>query len=194
MPERIGLFGGTFDPVHKGHQSIADSFLRSEFISELWILLTPYPPHKSSTKQASYKTRLQMLEEVFSETAHVKINTIENTLPKPSYSVLTIRYLKNAFPDNTFYFCMGEDSLTQFHTWKFNEEILDECKLLVAERPGADHSKVDPKILSRTHFVEHIPLDISSTRIKEKIQTGEPFSEDIPESVFNIIKKEQLYF
>lgn len=193
MPERIGLFGGTFDPVHKGHQSIADSFLKSGLIDELWILLTPYPPHKITTQQASYHIRLRMLRAVFSAKENVEIHTIENTLPKPSYSVNTIRHLKNTYPACSFYFCMGEDSLIQFHTWKFYEEILDECELLVAERPGADHINVESGIIDRTHFVEHIPLDISSSRIKEKIQNNESIQADVPESVFNIIKNERLY-
>jgi nicotinate-nucleotide adenylyltransferase len=193
MSRRIGLFGGTFDPVHNGHLSIAQSFLKSEYIGELWVLLTPYPPHKQSQRQTSYNTRLKMLKTGFQSMEYVSIETIENKLPKPSYTVQTVRYLKNKFPDAEFHYCMGEDSLAQFHTWKFYEDILAECKLLVAQRPGESHQKVEPQILARTHFVEHQPLDISSSRIREEIKRGRGVSESIPKEVLKIIEKEQLY-
>ncbi|MEX0720816.1 MAG: nicotinate (nicotinamide) nucleotide adenylyltransferase [Balneolaceae bacterium] len=193
MAKRIGLFGGTFDPVHKGHQSIAEAFLNSGFIDELWVLLTPYPPHKQTGNKASYEVRLEMLKAAFVGFKNLHIKTIENSLSKPSYSFFTIRYLKSQNPEYTFYFCMGEDSLAQFHQWKFYEEILNECALLVAERPGADHKDVEQKITEKTYFVEHTPLEVSSSHIKQKIKSGKPIDNDVPDSVSDIIEKEQLY-
>ena len=193
MSRRVGLFGGTFDPVHFGHVSIARSFLQTNLIDELWVLLTPYPPHKSQEHQATYEVRLEMLEKAFSGIENLSIKTIENELPKPSYSVQTIRHLKQEYPEYTYLYCMGEDSLVQFHTWKYYEEILDECELLVARRPGETHSKVEDKILNRTHFVDHTPLAISSSEIREKIANGKPIAELVPEEVVKVIEKEQLY-
>ncbi len=193
MTRRIGLFGGTFDPVHNGHLSIAHSFINSGYVDELWVLLTPYPPHKQSKQQTSYKTRLEMLEVAFQAMDKLRIQTIENELPKPSYSVQTIRYLKNEFPETDFYYCMGEDSLAQFNTWKFYDEIIAECELLVAQRPGISHHKAEQRILARTHFVEHQPLDISSSRIREQIGKEETVGDFIPTDVVKIIEKEQLY-
>ncbi|MBO6586394.1 MAG: nicotinate (nicotinamide) nucleotide adenylyltransferase [Gracilimonas sp.] len=193
MSGRIGLFGGTFDPVHNGHISIAQSFLQSDLIDELWVLLTPYPPHKTREIQTPYEIRLEMLEKAFSGIRNLSIKTIENELPKPSYSVQTIRYLKEHLPDNTYFYCMGEDSLAKFHTWKYYEEILDECELLVAQRPGETHKDVEDKILQRTHFVDHTPLDVSSSGIREKITAGISITDRVPEEVVKVIEKEQLY-
>ncbi|MGN8226544.1 nicotinate (nicotinamide) nucleotide adenylyltransferase [Gracilimonas sp. BCB1] len=193
MSARIGLFGGTFDPVHNGHLSIAKSFIQSDLIDELWVLLTPYPPHKSSGFQTAYDIRLEMLKKAFWDQNNVSIKTIENELPKPSYSVQTIRYLKKHHPDNTYYYCMGEDSLSQFHSWKFYQEILQECELLVAQRPGETHKDVEKKILKRTHFVNHTPLDISSSQIRENIAAGKSIIVQVPEEVIKVIEKEQLY-
>jgi nicotinate-nucleotide adenylyltransferase len=193
MAHRIGLFGGTFDPVHNGHISIADSFLHSKLIDELWVLLTPFPPHKQEANKTSYALRLELLEAAFSSTPNLSIETIENHLPKPSYSVQTIRHLKNEYPDTTFYYCMGEDSLAHFNTWKYYTEILEECELLVAKRPGVSHDEVEDQILKRTHFVSHTPLEISSSSIKERIKSGKPIHEMVPEAVHKIIEKEQLY-
>lgn len=82
MQKQIGLFGGTFDPVHAGHLALAKSFLNSGFIDELWIILTPFPPHKKEFSPSNYSHRLDMLEYVFKSMAHVKILTIENELPR----------------------------------------------------------------------------------------------------------------
>lgn len=193
MSARIGLFGGTFDPIHFGHVSIANSFLNSELIDQLWVLLTPYPPHKQDHSKAGYEIRLRMVTEAFSGIQNLKISTIENELPKPSYSVQTIRHLKEEHPDHTFYFCMGEDSLATFNSWKYYTEILEECELLVARRPGVTHNDVEDRILKRTHFVSHSPLEISSSQIKDRIKDNRSIDGLVPLSVIKIIEKEQLY-
>lgn len=193
MVPRVGLFGGTFDPVHNGHVSIAKSFIDSGIIDELWVLLTPFPPHKQEKSQTSYQTRLDMLEAAFSGMEKVKINTIENSLPKPSYSIQTIRYLKKEYPDTTFFYCLGEDSLAKFHTWKFYDKILEECDLLVAQRPGVSHEETEDDILSQTHFVSHTPLDISSSDIRNEAKKKKSIREEVPEEVALIIENEQLY-
>ncbi|HET8865696.1 MAG TPA: nicotinate (nicotinamide) nucleotide adenylyltransferase [Gracilimonas sp.] len=192
MPPKIGLFGGTFDPVHKGHLSIAHSYLDSDFVDKLWVLLTPYPPHKQLS-QASYEIRLKMLNAAFEGVNRVSVSTIENSLPKPSYSVQTIRHLKQEHPDTEFFYCMGEDSLSKFHTWKYYREILEECELLVAKRPGVTHDEVEEVILDHSYFVEHTPLDISSSEIRGRVSAGESIEDLVPDKVLEIIEKEQLY-
>ncbi|RNC85393.1 MAG: nicotinate (nicotinamide) nucleotide adenylyltransferase [Balneola sp.] len=194
MKPRIGLFGGTFDPVHSGHVSIAHSFITSGKIDELWVLLTPYPPHKTEKDHAPYTMRLKMLQQAFTGVDRLKILTIENELPKPSYTVKTIKFLKEKNPDFDFpYFCMGEDSLASFHKWRLHEEIIEEVELLVAERPGANHSEVKEYILDKTLFVEHVPFDVSSTMVKEIMGDGEVPSHLVPDEVLGIIEEEALY-
>ncbi len=193
MTMKVGLFGGTFDPVHNGHISIAEAFLESGFIDELWVLLTPYPPHKQENDKSSYSIRLRMLKSAFDGLDKVTISTIENELQKPSYTVQTVRHLKQEYPETQFYFCMGEDSLSKFHTWKYYDEILDECQLLVAKRPGVSHQSVDDEILEHTHFVEHTPVDISSSTIKQRIKEKASIKEFLPKKVLAIIEKNQLY-
>lgn len=193
MANRIGLFGGTFDPVHNGHVAIAKAFLSSGNIDELWVLLTPYPPHKLLSDHAGYRLRLQMLTAALQKVEGVKILTIENELPKPSYTYRTIQYLKKLHPEKTFYFCMGEDSLERFHTWKKHKEILDEVDLLVAERPGASHEQTKEEILAHSIFVEHTPLDVSSSRLRRMISNKEDISRWVPPKVASIIQKHGLY-
>ena len=190
--KKIGLFGGTFDPVHNGHIEIADSFINSGCIDELWVLLTPFPPHKLEKKNVSYDTRLKMVKSAFDE-FDCKILSIERDLPKPSYTYRTIQALKKDYPENIFFFCLGEDSLSKFHTWKHYEKILEEAGLLVAVRPNSGHKSVDKSILCKTTFVDHIPIEVSSSAIKENINNKEFLKLNLPDSVYSIIEKENLY-
>ena len=190
--KKIGLFGGTFDPVHLGHVKIAESFLRSSAIEELWVLLTPFPPHKFEKDHAVYTQRFKMLTKAF-EDISCKISTIENELPKPSFTYRTIQYLKAKHPNHQFYFCMGEDSLQKFDQWKHYEDILAEADLLGARRPNADHSSVKKIILSQTLFVEHEPVQISSTEVKENISNLDFLKEALPKNVLSFIDKNKLY-
>lgn len=190
---RIGLFGGTFDPVHNGHVSIARSFLNSGLIDELWVLLTPFPPHKNEQNHVSYQTRLTMLKSALGDLDHIKIVTVEKDLPKPSYTYQTIHHLIEQFPNHTFYYCMGQDSLVNFHMWKFYDKILDQVDLIVAQRPGEHLDNVTMKILKQTVFVDHEPINISSSEIREYNKLGQPIDHLIPEAVFQIINQDQLY-
>ncbi len=190
--KKVGLLGGTFDPVHNGHIEIAKSFIGSGYIDELWILLTPYPPHKIDKKHVSYEKRLLMLENAFND-HEFKILSIEKDLPKPSYTYRTIKVLKKENPDYRFFFCLGEDSLTKFHTWKHFDKILEEAELLVAKRPNFDHSSVETTILKKTTFVEHQPIDISSSSIKSNINDELYLKSYLPSSVHSVIEKENLY-
>lgn len=193
MRKAIGLFGGTFDPVHNGHLAIAESFLASDYISELWILLTPFPPHKESETQSDYQLRYQMLTMMFDGLKKVTISTIENDLPKPSYTLQTLHHLKKSHSENDFYLCIGEDSLMNFHKWKSYQEILKLVELLVAKRPNFDHSEVDQGILDKTTFVDHKPVDISSSEIRIKIQNHKTVKDLIPKSLETFISKHGLY-
>lgn len=186
------MLGGTFDPVHNGHLKIAQSFIDSGCINELWILLTPFPPHKQEKDHVPYNIRLTMLEKAFSN-SDCKVLSIENTLPKPSFTFRTIQFLKQQHTDYEFYFCMGEDSLAQFHTWKHHDKILREANLLVAKRPNSDHENVDNSILKQTIFVDHEAIEISSSEIKERIHESDFIKKNLPNSVVSIIEKENLY-
>ncbi len=191
--KKIGLFGGTFDPVHIGHVSIAKAFLNSGQIDELWILLTPFPPHKKKQKHVPYALRFNMLQLAFNKLKDISILTIENELPEPSYTYQSIAHLKALYPEHNFVFCMGEDSLAKFSTWKHYKRILDQVKLLVARRPGENHFSVENHILSKTIFVDHEPVEAASSKIRELIENGEDVRRFLPLNVYELIKKEDLY-
>ncbi len=218
MRERIGIFGGAFNPVHNGHLAIAEAFLNSRLIHRLLILPTPDPPHKESRELAPFRHRFRMLQIAFEEADNVEISDLETRLDPPSYTVRTIRHLQETQPDTLWYLCIGSDSLEQFTGWYRYREILDRVSLIVAARGGyplvvgraaaaggeggvggledaavarseggagalegatrargeedakgaGGTESVPHEILERTIFVDHEPLEISSTDIRKQ--------------------------
>lgn len=193
MSKKVGLFGGTFDPVHNGHIAIARSFLDSGFIDELWILPSPSPPHKSEKPVTPLADRKRMLELAFSGFENVQISEIEATLPLPSYTIQTIQFLKEYFPETRFYLCIGGDSLEEFETWHQPDEILNETELLVAERPDTDYHDLPETVLAKVHFIDHQPVDVSSTELRNLLKNEGELDEMIPEEVNDYIRKKGLY-
>jgi nicotinate-nucleotide adenylyltransferase len=191
--QSIGLLGGSFDPVHNGHVAIAQSFLESGFISQLWILLTPDPPHKTEQAFCDYEHRFKMLQAAFWHFENIKIKDVENRLSQPSYTIQTLKHLTEKYPDTKFYLCIGEDLIHDFKQWRDWEKILDVCELLVARRPSGQTIDLDPLIAEKTHFIDHQSIDISSTEIRNRVTEGKKISGLVPEQVQKIIKKANLY-
>lgn len=176
--------------MHSGHLKVADSFLKSGLIDELLILPTPFPPHKKEKNQTPFHHRLKMLEIAFVGRDRVKISDLEANLPSPSYTLQSIRYLKKDDPDTQFFLCLGEDNLKIFEKWYKSDEILKETVLIIAERPGFDSSGIPPKILERAVFVEHHPVDASSTEVRDAVEQS---GDLLPENVAEYIEKHGLY-
>jgi nicotinate-nucleotide adenylyltransferase len=190
LGNRVGIFGGSFDPVHNGHISVVKSFLKSGLIDEVLVLLTPNPPHKNS-EGADYEHRLKMLKLAFRGMDKVVVSDLERKLPSPSYTVQTIEYLQKKNPDINYFYCLGEDSIKDFQTWHRYSEILEMVSILVAERPGFSSEGMDDEILERTIFVDHEPIDMSSTKVRNK-EIEDRFS-NLPASVKKYIHDHNLY-
>ncbi len=188
MGKRIGILGGTFDPVHTGHLKIVESFLNSNLIDEIQVYVAPGPPHKQKRSLTPFRHRFEMAKIAFSDFNDVLVSDLENRLPKPSYTVHTLEYLKKKYPDDHYYLCLGEDNIQIFKTWYKYREILEMVTLLVAERPGFDSSGVESEILNKTIFADHEPIEVSSSAIR-KFENREM----IPEKVQEYIKKHGLY-
>ncbi len=193
MKSRIGIFGGTYDPVHTGHLAIAKAFLDSGEIDELWIMPAPDPPHKSQDVILPFEVRYKLLELGFSQWGNVVISDFENNLSVPSYSFRTIQNLKKRYPDKEFYFCIGSDSLENLSTWYRYKDLSKECMFMVAVRPGFNKEKVETDILKRCKLVPHKPVDISSTQIRQFIKEGKDISGLVPDSVKEYIHSNNLY-
>jgi nicotinate-nucleotide adenylyltransferase len=193
MADRIGIFGGVFDPVHLGHLSISQSFLESNVINQLLILPSPSPPHKQGKPILSLNHRIQMLELAYQGWDNITISDLETRLPEPSYTLQTIKHLQKFNPDNLYFLCIGEDSLKNFTSWYKYRQILDRVTLLVAERPEISLDEVSEDLLEKSIFVDHHPVKISSTSIRKQADFGLKISDGLPDQVLDYILKHHLY-
>lgn len=189
-----GLFFGTFNPVHRGHESLADSFLKSKWIDDLWVVLTPEPPHKDNNMIASFRDRWNMLEIAFSDRCRLKLSDVEKNFASPHYTFRTLTYLKNEHPDRSFYLCIGGDTLHNLSTWLSYEKISSKADLLVAGRPGYPEELPGELHSFSVHFCDHKMVEISSSEVRKDILEGRHPGKDIlnPE-VMNYIIERGLY-
>src|ERR1051325_6498943 len=121
---KIGLFFGSFNPVHIGHVAVADYIVEHTDVEEIWFVVSPQNPFKQSASLLVDDERLKMVAMAIAGHKKIKTCDVEFTLPKPSYTIDTIHYLKNQYPENEFVVIMGEDNLTRFDQWKDYDKIL----------------------------------------------------------------------
>jgi nicotinate-nucleotide adenylyltransferase len=143
---KIGVFGGTFDPVHEGHIGIADLVLERGIVDRIIFVPALNPPHKNAT-QASFADRVAMLDRALAGRGNMAVSTIEKMRSGPSYTLHTIQALQDQYPDARLVFLMGADSLLDFQKWYRFKEILNSADLLVLARPGIDEQSCSRAIL-----------------------------------------------
>ena len=190
--QRIGIFGGSFNPVHNGHIHICNAFLESNLIDELWIIPVFDPPHKPSELLAPFVNRLEMTRLAFEKTSKVNVSEIESELSRPNYTFKTIEYFLANNPDSKFYLCIGGDSLTDFHTWFNYKQLIELVDLIVVDRDNTSYSCVESIILQRTHFVQCDVTPESSIDIRAEI-AEKGSTTHVPSAVMDYIRKFKLY-
>ena len=194
---KTGIFGGAFNPPHKGHINLAKEAIEQLKLRKLLIIPTFESPHKA-TKLAPFDERAEMCRRAFSgisDKCEVEICEIERELGGISYTINTLRALKKRYTDARFFLLIGGDMLFSFTEWYKYESILKECEVCAAARGGDNFSEM----LEYATEVGHIKVlptnvvDISSTEIREKIQKGGDVSEWITEDVRGYIEEKGLY-
>jgi nicotinate-nucleotide adenylyltransferase len=197
-PERIGVLGGTFDPVHNGHLHIADALRTAlNLKSVLWIP-AGRPPHKSDQIVSSDHDRLAMLDLALAGSATDEISTIDMDRSGPSYTADTLAILAEHFPSARLFFLMGEDSLRDLPTWHHPERILRVAELAVAGRPGVETNLESlelqvPGIGRRVHVVPTEEVAISSSEIRRRVRENQSIRGLVPEIVEAYIRDHGLY-
>lgn len=197
--ERIGLFGGTFDPPHLGHLILAsEARFQLELTRLLWTL-TPEPPHKEDQLITSIEHRLAMVQLAIADNPAFELSRVELDRPGPHYTLDTIKLLAEQNPDAEIVPVIGGDSLNDLPTWHHPQELVYAAHWIgVMRRPGesSDLEELErelPGISSKVHYVDAPLLEIASREIRSRIATGRPFRYYLPQSVYHYITQHHLY-
>lgn len=169
-PHKIGLFFGSFNPIHIGHTAIANYMLEYSDLSEIWFVVSPHNPLKEKKTLLDDYQRLEMVQMAIEDDFRFRASDIEFRLPQPSYTIDTLTYLHEKHPNHQFCLIVGGDNLSSFHKWKNYQTILDYYPLYVYARPG--FKKEDFSAKGEIHFFEAPQMDISSSFIRKAIFEG----------------------
>ena len=188
---KIGLFFGSFNPVHIGQLAIANYMVEYSEMDEIWMIISPQNPLKNKKSLLNEYERLKMVELSLDDHPKIIANNIEFRLPKPSYTIDTLTYLSETFPKKEFGVIMGADNLSSFEKWKNYEEILKNYKLYVYPRAGSDLGKYDKhKMVIQVNAPQ---MEISSSFIRQAIKDKKDIRYFLPIPVFNYITTKQFY-
>lgn len=189
--KRVGLFFGSFNPVHIGHLIIANYMANFTELEEVWFVVSPQNPFKEKKSLANMYDRLEMVNLALENSDKLRASDIEFHLPQPSYTIDTLIHLSERYPNHEFVLIMGEDNLAGLHKWKNADILLRDYKIAVYPRPGYDGGKLK-KHPSVT--VTDTPLmELSSTFIRKAIKERKNIQFFIPEKVLDFIDKKGLY-
>jgi nicotinate-nucleotide adenylyltransferase len=188
---KIGLFFGSFNPIHVGHLIIADYIAQYTDLSEVWFIVSPHNPLKVKATLAKDHDRLHLVQLAIDDNPRLKVSSIEFNLPKPSYTIDTLTYLSEKYPGKEFCLIIGSDNLQSMTKWKNYEKLLAGFDFYVYNRRGYD--QFGEISLERVQFVNAPLLDISSTMVRERIQAGKSIRYLVPDTVFRYIENSSMY-
>lgn len=189
----IGLFFGSFNPIHLGHVNLAEFIFEFSGVDEIWFVVSPQNPLKENKTLIEEHHRLKMVELAIEGKEYLKTSDIEFSLPKPSYTIDTLQNLREKYPQDNFILIIGSDNVAIFDQWKNYETILEEYSILVYPRKDFDFEPFEEKYPDM-HLIDEAPLfEISSTEIRLLIQKNEDVSKWIHSSVYQYIKENKLY-
>lgn len=189
---KIGIFGGTFNPVHKGHVNLVKNFKEKLNLDKVLVIPTGTPPHKQAKELASSEDRINMCKLAFGNLAEV--SDIEIARGGKSYTVETLEALKEIYKDDDFYFLVGSDMLLSFKRWYRWEDILSMCTLCATDRNYEETCKdADGDFFEKIIFCDFDKTVVSSSEVRQKLTKGEDVSHLLPQEVEIYIKEKGLY-
>ena len=196
---RLGIFGGTFDPIHHGHLGAAEEARSQLHLDRVLFVPAGVPPHKPAQPISAASHRLRMVELAIASNPYFALSRVDVDRPAPSYTVETLELLRAEWgPGPRFFFIEGPDSLSDIVCWYQPQRLLELCELAVVARPGSDVDVAGlerqlPGLTERLHWIEMPLLEISSTDVRARVRTGRPISYLVPHGVEAYIRQHGLY-
>lgn len=189
--QRIGLFFGSFNPVHVGHLIIANYMVTFTDLHEVWFVVSPQNPFKKKESLGNMYDRLEMVNLAIERAENLRSSTIEFNLPQPSYTVDTLVHLHERHPDKEFVLIMGSDNLQSFHKWKNHELILRDYQIYVYPRPG--HQGYPLENHPSVTMTDTPLMELSATFIRQAVKDGKSIRYFVPDPVLEFIDSKGLY-
>jgi nicotinate-nucleotide adenylyltransferase len=196
---RVGIFGGTFDPVHQGHMIIAEQVAETLGLSRVIFVPGGVPPHKpASSLKASPEDRFGMVEAAIKDNDRFLVDRVEIEAGRPMYSVETVPLLKERHKEDEWFFISGADEVSNLLSWKEPDRLLEEAAMVAATRPGYDISNLNHLAEALENFDRIVPIectrvDISATSIRRSLVEGKSIRYLVPDGVYKIIHDRGLY-
>lgn len=188
---KIGLYFGSFNPIHNGHLIIANYLVQHTELEQVWFVVSPQNPLKKAGSLLNEYHRLYMAQISVEEEPALKVSDIEFRLPRPSYTIDTLTYLDEKYPSHEFALIMGSDSFQNLPSWKNYQQILSRYPVYVYERPA--HAPVNIYPEARITFLHAPLLEISSTYIRNNVKEGKSIRFLVPDKVRNEIEQNGYY-
>jgi len=190
---KIGLYFGTFDPIHTGHLLIANHLIEFYDLEEVWMVVTPHNPHKQKADLLEDKYRLEMVRIAIEDYPKLKISDVEFHLSQPNYTFDTLVYLGKTFPKHQFSLIIGEDNFHSFDKWKNYKTILEQHEIYVYPRKSKEQKKNQFFSHPKIHRINAEMIEVSSTQVRKAIQEKKNVSELLPKKVLEYIEKKMIY-
>lgn len=177
---RIGLFFGSFNPIHTGHLIIANHILNESNLDKIWLVISPQNPFKPSVTLLNEYDRFHLVQKAIESDNRLRASDIEFSLPKPSYTSHTLVYLKEKYPSNQFSIIMGSDSFQNLSNWKNSETIIKNHPIIIYKRPGFE---INNDLNASVQIMNAPLLEISATYIRELIKNGKSIRYLVPQNI-----------
>jgi nicotinate-nucleotide adenylyltransferase len=192
---RLGLFGGTFDPVHNGHLRAVDGARRELKLDRVLLLPNPQPPHKLGEELTPYLHRKEMLRLALADYPKLEIGDFEEQTEGPAYTTDTVRRIVRNFPADFYelWLILGMDSLIELPRWKDPEELFRYARVAVLPRPGFAPDAIRPDYITRVKILQTPLVDVSATEIRRRLKCGQSTGELLPPAVAAYIRDHGLY-
>lgn len=189
--KEIGLFFGSFNPIHMGHLIMASYMAGHTSMDEVWLIVSPHNPLKKKSTLANHFDRLEMVNLALASAENIKASQVEFSLPQPSYTIDTLTYLTERYPDYRFTIIMGSDNFFSFHKWKNADIILRDYQIAVYPRPGYLGHELEQH--PSVKMTDTPLMELSSTFIRESVKNGKNIRFFVPDAVLDFIEKKGLY-
>lgn len=190
---KVGLYFGTFNPIHIGHLAIANYLVENSDLKEIWMVVTPHNPHKKKSSLLDDYQRLHMVHLATDDYEKIKPSNIEFNLPQPNYTVNTLAHLKEKYPETDFTLIMGEDNLKSLPRWKNYKVLLDDFQIIVYPRISKGHVSIELRDHPNITKIDAPIMEISSTMIRNGIAQGQDLRYFLHQDVNTYLEEMNFY-